>query len=132
MNELMTIVLSFADIARYRSELANYPDALVALDAIEDCEGDIEDAAIGLAIQAGQEPDTSERWLEGVAKRCRAFLCQTDLRTALEAGNLNQIMESLTQSRLCPPILATPVIIFVLETGVETFCEPLNYKLSSE
>lgn len=125
----MTIVLSFAKIAQYRSQLANYPQALVALDAIEDCEGDLEDAAIGLAIQAGLEPDTSERWLEGIAKRCRAFLCEKELRPELAGGNLEPVMEALTQSRLCPPILVTPVIIFAIETGVEKFCEPLDYKL---
>ena len=48
------VVITSQEIARFRSELAAYPEALKALDEIEDCEGNIEDAAISLAIQAGQ------------------------------------------------------------------------------
>ncbi|MEB3828501.1 hypothetical protein [Phormidium sp. CCY1219] len=125
----MTIVLSFAKIAHYRTELANYPQALEALDAIEDCEGDMEDAAIGLAIQAGQEPNTSERWLEGLAKRCRAALCKAQVREQLNQGKFDAGMEALSEARLCPPKLVAPVIIFVVETGIEEFCEPLDYKI---
>lgn len=125
----MTIVVNFAEIAQYRSELSQYPQVLEALDAIEDCEGDIEDAAIGLAIQAGQEPDTSERWLEGVAKRCRPLICQKQLREDLLNGKLGSAVEALTVARICPEKLVIPVIIYVVKTGVNNFCEPLDYKL---
>jgi hypothetical protein len=64
----MTIVTS-QEIAQFRSELANNPEAMKALDAIEDCEGNLEDAAIALAIRAGQQPqrDNAE-WLDALAR----------------------------------------------------------------
>jgi hypothetical protein len=123
------ITVTFEEIAQYRSELSASPEALRALDMIEDCEGDLEDAAIALALQARQEPDTSERWLEGLAKRCRAVLCQGDLRANLAAGSLQEAMRSLAQATDLPPSLATPVIIYVLKTGLEDFCKPLEEKL---
>ncbi|MBD1871459.1 hypothetical protein H6F93_32625 [Leptolyngbya sp. FACHB-671] len=123
------ITVTFEEIAQYRSELSASPEALRALDMIEDCEGDLEDAAIALALQARQEPDTSDRWLEGLAKRCRAVLCQSDLRANLAAGSLQDAMRSLTKATELPPSLATPVIIYVLKTGLEDFCKPLEEKL---
>jgi hypothetical protein len=71
------VQITSQEIALFRSELAAYPEALKALDEIEDCEGDIEDAAISLALQVGQEPNTSENWLDGVAKRCRVAICES-------------------------------------------------------
>jgi hypothetical protein len=123
------ITVTFEEIAQYRSELSASPEALRALDMIEDCEGDLEDAAIALALQARQEPDTSDRWLEGLAKRCRAVLCQADIRANLAAGSLYEVMRSLAQATDLPPSLATPVIIYVLKTGLEDFCKPLEEKL---
>jgi hypothetical protein len=123
------ITVTFEEIAQYRSELSASPEALRALDMIEDCEGDLEDAAIALALQARQEPDTSDRWLEGLAKRCRAVLCQADIRANLAAGSLYEVMRSLAQAMELPPSLATPVIIYVLKTGLEDFCKPLEEKL---
>ncbi|NJL37047.1 MAG: hypothetical protein HC899_09920 [Leptolyngbyaceae cyanobacterium SM1_4_3] len=123
------ITVTFEEIAQYRSELSASPEALRALDMIEDCEGDLEDAAITLALQARQEPDTSERWLEGLAKRWRAVLCQADIRASLAAGTLQDVLRSLSQETDLPPILATPVIIYVLKAGIEDFCKPLEEKL---
>jgi hypothetical protein len=123
------IVVTVEEIAQYRSELSASPAALRALDMIEDCEGDLEDAAIALALQAGQEPDTSERWLEGLAKRWRTVLCQAELKENFAAGSLQAVMRSLAQETDLSPVLATPVIIYILKTGVDDFCKPLQEKL---
>ena len=74
------VILTSQEIAQFRSQLSEYPQALEALDTIEDCEGDIEDAAISLAIQVGQTPTTSENWLDGVAKRYRVTICNQEYR----------------------------------------------------
>ncbi|NER37260.1 MAG: hypothetical protein F6J93_25390 [Oscillatoria sp. SIO1A7] len=126
----MRIILTSAEIARFRSLLYSYPEALEALDAIEDCEGDVEDAAIGLAIQAGQEPNTSERWLEGLTKRCRPIICRRDLKKELLQENLSPVAAALKEANICPPLLIAPVLIFVFKTGVDGFCESYEYKLS--
>jgi hypothetical protein len=123
------VVITSQEIARFRSELAAYPEALKALDEIEDCEGNIEDAAISLAIQAGQEPNISENWLDGLAKRCRVAICESEFKEDLTNGRLNAAFGDLVAAQVCPEILITAVIIYVFKTGVNEFCEPLEYKL---
>ena len=120
-------VLTSQDIARYRSELAECPGALSALDAIEDCEGDLEDAAISLGIQVGQQPDRSD-WLDGLAKRCRVAICQDEFQDSLAQGQLAPVVSHLVTQKVCPAILATPVAIYAIEQGIHKFCEPLTFK----
>jgi hypothetical protein len=123
------VTITSQEIAQYRSQLSAYPEALKALDVIEDCEGDVEDAAISLAIQAGQQPDTSDNWLALLAKRCRVAICEQEFREDLLNGNCTAAVEYLVSTKLCPELLVTPVVIYVMKTGVKDFCEPLEYKL---
>lgn len=123
------IILSPQEIAQYRSELSSNEMALQALDMIEDCEGDLEDAAISLGLQVGQEPDRSDQWLDGIAKRWRVFLCQTGLRDALAGGSIASSIALLAQETSIPALLATPVVLYVIKTGIEDFCKPLQEKL---
>lgn len=121
-------ILSSQEIAKYRSQLALFPEALVALDAIEDCEGNIEDAALSLAIHVGQQPDR-EDWLEGLAKRCRVDICKTDFRDQLLDGNIASVVSYLIEMKSCPDVLVTLVVLYALKSGIEAFCEPLSFKL---
>lgn len=41
------------EIAQFRSQLAENSTVMEALDVIEDCDGDLEDATMTLAIRAG-------------------------------------------------------------------------------
>lgn len=125
-----TIVrVTLEEIEQYRVELADDPIALRALEMIEDCEGDLEDAAIALALQVGQEPDQSDNWLDGVAKRWRVSLCSGELKESLLAGSVGEVVRSLSTDTMLPSALATPIALYVLKTGVEAFCEPLQEKL---
>lgn len=115
------------EIARFRSELTDYPDAQAALKEIEECEGDLEDAAMVLAIRVGQQPDIANSvWLDGLAKKCRAAICHSEFRSALENGSYAPIMGHLAATRLCPALLVTPVLMYVIKQGVNEFCEPLD------
>lgn len=125
----MSFIITPEEIEQYRADLAGYPEALSALDVLEDCEGDLEDASITLAIQAGQEPDTSERWIDGLAKRWRHVVCQAVLKESLEDGLSGETLTALTASTDLPARLATPVAIFVIKSGVEAFCKPLEEKI---
>ncbi len=124
----MVSPLSSQDIAQYRSQLSAFPEAQQALDAIEDCEGDLEDAAISLAIHVGQQPDRPD-WLDGLAKRCRAAICTSPAREALEGGNLAGAIAALIEADICPALLLTPVMLYAIGSGLEAFCEPLSEKL---
>jgi len=122
----MTIVTS-EEITQFRSALANNPQAMKALDVIEDCEGDLEDAAISLAIRAGQQPqrDNAE-WLDALARKCRAVICQQEFREDLLNGSFAPIVKYLAETLLLPGILATPVLMYVVRQGVSSFCAPLD------
>ncbi|NES22433.1 MAG: hypothetical protein F6K41_26825 [Symploca sp. SIO3E6] len=124
----MTIVTS-EEIAQFRSKLSSYPEAMKALDVIEDCEGDLEDAAISLAIQAGQQPqrDNSE-WLDALARKCRAVICQKEFRQELLGGSYSSVFRYLLETPLLPKILVAPVLMYVASKGVNSFCEPLELR----
>src|SRR4028119_2378585 len=118
------ITVTPKEIAQYRFQLADYPEAIAALDVIEECEGNLEDAAVVLAIQEGQEPDRSAKeWLEALTKRCRPIVCQEDFRDDLLAGLVAGAVESLAVSMAIPPGLATPVVIYAVKIGVKNFCK---------
>ena len=122
----MTTVTS-QEIAQFRSQLADNPKAMEALDLIEDCEGDLEDAAMTLAIKAGQEPErANSEWLDALARKWRAVICQEEFRDNLLDGSVKEMMEHLKTMPAFPQILATPVLIYVRKQGVNNFCEPLD------
>lgn len=122
----MTLVSS-AELEQYRTQLAAFPGALTALDVIEDCEGDLEDAAMALAIRIGQQPqrDNSE-WLNALARKWRALLCKPEFRAELAQGSIKTVIEYLATSELLPATLATPMLIYVLKQGIGPFCQPLD------
>jgi hypothetical protein len=121
------MIVSFAEIARLRAQLLEYPDALIALETISDCEGDLEDAAMSLAIRAGQQPELNNSdWLPALAKKCRAVLCQDSLRVDLINGNWATALHLLQTSKLCPNVLAVPVLLYIDNLGIDRFCEPLD------
>jgi len=122
----MTTVTS-KEIAQFRSLLADYPQALEALDLIEDCEGDLEDATMTLAIRAGQEPGAeNSEWLDALAKKWRAAICKAELREDLLNGKFQGIMVHLEQVSTFPQILAAPVLMYVFKQGWNNFCQPLD------
>jgi len=89
----------------------------------------LEDAAIALALKAGQEPDQSDRWLEGFAKRWRAYICQSGFRQSVRTGAIAKGVQLLAAEMAIPSGLATLVLIYIHKTGVDNFCKPLEEKL---
>ncbi|MBD2460371.1 hypothetical protein H6G89_04875 [Oscillatoria sp. FACHB-1407] len=124
------VTLTAIEVDEYRTALADDADALRALEVVEDCDGDLEDAAIVLALRTGQEPDRSDQWLESVAKRWRTALCGSTIRTALETRQVAMAVRSLTTEAGISIDLAVPIVLFVLKTGIDDFCRPLEEKLS--
>ena len=121
--------LSSQAIAHYRTQLAQYPEALEALDVIEDCEGDLEDAALTLGIHVGQQPDRND-WLDGLAKRCRVAICEGQFPAALKADNISEVVAHLIERNVCHPILAPLVALYAISQGIDKFCEPIHFKLN--
>ncbi|MFK8183572.1 MAG: hypothetical protein AB8B99_09365 [Phormidesmis sp.] len=120
------IALTPEDIAQLKARLGDYPKALDALQEIEDCDGDIEDAAISLALRSGQEPDSNEQWLSSFSKRYRHIACQRQFRQAIEANQLRPLIDHLSQNTDCPALIALPVAVYISKSGVETFCHSFD------
>jgi hypothetical protein len=119
--------LTLEEVAKLQAELTNYPNALTALQEIEECEGDLEDAAMVLAIRAGQQPDIANAdWLASLAKKCRAFICRSELRHALVNESFAPVVEQLTAAKLCPALLVMPVLLYAVKQGINEFCQPLD------
>jgi hypothetical protein len=112
---------------RLQSQLAAFPEAIIALNAIADCEGDLIDAAIVLAIRSGQQPEIDNgEWLDSLAKKHRPAICQSQFRNEMIDGNFVGLFEHFIESKACPKLLILPVLLHVHETGVNRFCEPLD------
>lgn len=115
------------DITRFQEQLGDYPDAIAALREIEECEGNLEDAAVVLAIRVGQQPDIANAdWLDSLAKKCRAAICAEEFRSSLLANNFAPVVGHLAATKLCPALLVTPVLMYVIQQGIDSFCEPLD------
>jgi hypothetical protein len=116
------ISISSTEIEQWRAELADYPAVLRSLDEIEACEGDVEDAAINLAIQANLEPNTCDRWLASFAKQFRPWVCQPDFQASLTPGDVVNLTRHLAAESTCPDVLVLPVAVQVMASGIEYFC----------
>lgn len=115
------------EIAKFRSLMVDDSQAMEALDLIEDCDGDLEDAVMTLAIKAGQQPEqTNSEWLDALAKKWRAVICEQEYREDLLNGSVQGMIEHMRTIQTLPRSLATPVLIYVLKQGVNNFCEPLD------
>lgn len=122
----MTTVTS-QEIALFRSQFAADVTDLEALDLIEDCDGDLEDAAMTLAIRAGQEPGmTNSEWLEAIARKWRAVVCEPEYRQELLDNSPQRMMAHLKSMPTFPQVLAAPILIYILKQGINNFCEPLD------
>ncbi|MEH2317761.1 hypothetical protein [Nostoc sp.] len=114
------ITLTAEEISQFRSQLADLPQALAALDAIEECEGYLKDAVPLLVMrETAQEADRS---LNDLLEKCRQFICQEDVRQFLESGLIAPIVEPLAVSAGIPLGTATALSILVFKLGVKKFC----------
>jgi hypothetical protein len=114
-------------ITELQAQFANIPEAIASLETIADCEGDLEDAAMALAIRAGQQPEIDNSdWLNGLAKKCRVTICSSEFRNDMVDGNFLTLFDRFVEAKICPKLLILPVLLSVHEQGVNKFCLPLD------
>lgn len=122
------ITITPEEITRFRTELADNTEALSALDAIEECEGDLESATQLIAIQQTDE-EVSLRggsdYLEKFSRKFHKIICQEDFEE-LMSGLLTAAIATLAASGNIPIALATPVVIYVAKVGINKFCKVLE------
>lgn len=118
-----SIQLTSEEIAQYRSELETYhnPSAIAALDVIEwECEGYLEDAIpLLLMRETGSEADKS---MGDLLERCRQFICQEEVREALESGFIVPAIEPIAIGAGIPPGVATAIGICAFKLGIKKLC----------
>ncbi|ESA33044.1 hypothetical protein N836_23565 [Leptolyngbya sp. Heron Island J] len=114
------------EITQLVERLVDYPEALRSLQEIEDCDGELNDAALSLALRAGLEPTENEGWLEGFAKRYRHIACLPEFRADLKAQQVIALVQHLTQNSQCPNLLVVPVALYISKIGVDSFCQSFD------
>lgn len=117
-------ILTTEEIARFRLELVDHPSAIAALDVIEECEGDLDEA---IALLMMQEMGTeSDRGFNDVIQKCRKVICQEEIRNDLMTGLIPVAIEPVSMSVGIPPGVATAVVLSAYKMGIKRFCAPLN------
>src|SRR4028118_1947700 len=116
-----TATVTAEEIDRFREQLKHNPEALAALDTIQECEGNLEEAARSIATAAGNT-DVESDLLEELSSRCRTVICQEDMKEKLPVL-IAAIAEFLALSSGFPSRLATPIALFAMEKESEDFCD---------
>jgi hypothetical protein len=132
-NSMITITQE--EIAQYRSELADYPEVLTALDVIEEWDGDLADAAESIATRngiEGVEDNADLRWFFVMLVKIRDLtkICEPENQNFREnylPALIPPIADIMSSSFGCPPgiagLLATPFAVYIKEEGIEQFCQ---------
>jgi hypothetical protein len=109
------------EIEQFREQLRDDPEAIAALDVIQECDGYVEDAVTLLIMrETGQEPDRGVReWLQ----KCRTAICQEDVKEALASGLIAPAIEPLAISTGFPPGTATALGILAFKIGIKKLCD---------
>lgn len=118
------------EIAQYRKQFSAYPEALDALDLIEESNGDLKQAASLLALESGVVISKKvPNILDELAQKSRKIVCNEVFINELMTGLLTAGVASLTASGQIPAALATPVVIYLAKTGVKKWCESSKEEL---
>lgn len=125
-KKYLMITVTPEEIAKFRSELADYPEALTALDVIEQRNGNLEAAAKIIAIRAGYEPSRKSNFWDEWSEKCRKVICQEEFREDLAAGLIAAVIEPLARHAAISPGVATAITIYAFKSGVKKFCQPTD------
>ena len=105
------------EIQQYREKLKDNSEALKALDMIDECDGNLDDALILISMEeTGTEPDRGLK-LDQLAQRCRPIVCADLSRTILEIVNILTGLFGTVG-------VAVAVLLYILNRyGLENYCE---------
>ncbi len=114
-------ILTPEKIAKYRNELKEYPEAITALNTIEECEGNLEDATALIASRSGESVLMGDSLLNDLVKRARKHLCQPDNQK--EWADLKDVLEILKEFLPSPIPLAVTCTLKLSEIGLRNLCK---------
>jgi hypothetical protein len=115
------------EIQAHRKLFKDYPEALDALNLIDESDGDLIESANLLAAEAGIEISSRAgediNILDKLAQKCRSVICDEDFMDDLMSGLLTAGVATLTVSGQIPQAVATPVVIYLTKKGVKIWCQ---------
>ncbi len=111
------------EIAKFRTELASYPSAIAALDVIEEKCGGYAGDAIPLLLRRETNTEADRSRSPGdLWEKCRKFICQKEVREALESGMIAPAIEPISMGAGIPPGVATAIGICAFKLGMKKVC----------
>lgn len=119
-----SINVTSEEIANYRVQLRDDPKALVDLDVIERCEGDLEQAARILARRADIEDVRAGITWESALKQARQVVCDENFKEGLAPDLIGGVIGVLIASS--NPLLiavATPCAGYIIKVSLNQFCK---------
>jgi len=136
-KESKRTVVTKTEIEQFREQLLkDYPEVLVAVDVIEEYEGNLAEAAKAIAIRNDIEGVADYGlwdWFYGMLEECRDFICQPkyeNLRENYLPALIPPLADCSARSLGCPPgvaaIIAVPFAAYIKEEGMEKFCKSSN------
>lgn len=118
-----SIILTPEEIAQYRQQLSDVPEAIAFLNVIDECEGYLEDATLLFVMRkTGQEPDRSSINLEELSQKCREVICKEETEDVLELFNIVAPFLALNPLGISVS-MAIPMVIYVTKIGRKRFCQ---------
>ncbi|TRU27863.1 MAG: hypothetical protein EWV80_06270 [Microcystis aeruginosa Ma_QC_B_20070730_S2] len=121
-----SIQVTAEEIAQFRAELADNPQALADLDMIDRCDGDLEYAAIRLVGRSNIDIVRAEGegfWQQAITQ-ARQLICHDHIRQDIAPNILGGLVGLLaTSGNPVLVVVATPLAIHVFRETLDNFCD---------
>ena len=125
--------LTFTEINYFQSELSSHPEALAALTEIQNCDGNVEDAATIILTQESDWEVVQSEWLDRLVDHSRSLICKKYVKSSLPnlfAGLLKDLPELLADllgvtipAETAAKIITCFVVRLLSKTTIEKFCQ---------
>ncbi|AOX00548.1 hypothetical protein BJP34_14825 [Moorena producens PAL-8-15-08-1] len=122
------LTVTLEEIAQFRSELANYPQAslreqaLKELEVVENCNGDLEAATRVLARRVEESVRKGDYTFDNLVDKSRKILCKPEIMEKLAKAKNPLIVFDLVAVFFPPPFPQIIVTLILIQMGVEGFC----------
>lgn len=115
------------EINKFRLAFVDDQEVLDAIAVIEECQGNLEDAAEVLAVEAGitsvdKAGKDPEQILGKLIEKARKILCRKECREQFVNGSFEFLMGYLMAVGDIPKAMTIPVLMCAAQMGLEEFC----------
>jgi len=121
------ITITPEELSKFRGALQDNDEALEALDVVEECNGNLEEAMEIVMINAGMEPVRGDDdWIdfENIGKELRKVICTQAFEYAFVNGSFAIILGHLINENMYPTAMLVLFIFYWFRLGFDHFCNP--------